>query len=111
MNWLQRLWNEIRGWFSPRPTRFGVLRVEEIPDKPSAGTAYLVGEGQHLWFVALLCPCGCKEFLQMSLLQDSRPRWTVMIHEDGTPTLHPSIWRKTGCRSHFFLRRGRVEWC
>ncbi|MGO9953726.1 MAG: DUF6527 family protein, partial [Dissulfurispiraceae bacterium] len=23
----------------------------------------------------------------------------------------PSVWRKTGCRSHFFIIKGRVKWC
>ncbi|WP_416234769.1 DUF6527 family protein [Paucibacter sp. PLA-PC-4] len=24
--------------------------------------------------------------------------------------MHPSIWRKDGCRSHYFVRAGRVAW-
>jgi hypothetical protein len=29
----------------------------------------------------------------------------------GRPTLRPSVWLRTGCRSHFWIRDGRVEWC
>ncbi|WP_425373246.1 DUF6527 family protein, partial [Klebsiella pneumoniae] len=29
----------------------------------------------------------------------------------GRPTLYPSIWRTTGCRSHFWVRIGRIHWC
>jgi hypothetical protein len=64
-----------------------------------------------LWFVAMLCPCGCKETLQMSLLHDANPQWKIIEHGDGTITLQPSVWRKVGCRSHFFLRRGLIQWC
>lgn len=86
-------------------------RVPELPDEGQPNTVYLVGEGSHLWIAALRCPCGCGAFLQMSLMPEGRPRWTATQHWDGTTTLHPSVWRQTGCRSHFFLRRGRIHWC
>ncbi|WP_236819161.1 DUF6527 family protein [Alicyclobacillus ferrooxydans] len=59
----------------------------------------------------MLCPCGCGEVLHMSLHPDGRPRWELTRHPDGTVSLSPSVWRKVGCRSHFFLERGRVRWC
>ncbi len=72
---------------------------------------YVLGEGTHLWFVAMTCPCGCKETLQMSLLHDAKPKWKMIEHGDGTISLQPSIWRKVGCQSHFFLRHGLIQWC
>lgn len=30
---------------------------------------------------------------------------------DGTVSIKPSGWRQKGCRSHFFLKRGQIEWC
>ncbi|MDP9316781.1 MAG: DUF6527 family protein [Chloroflexota bacterium] len=59
----------------------------------------------------MLCPCGCKRTLHMNLIPDEHPCWHLMQHEDGTATLHPSVWRKTDCRSHFVFRHGRVQWC
>ncbi|MER9417949.1 DUF6527 family protein [Mesorhizobium sp. M0306] len=59
----------------------------------------------------MLCPCGCRRVLHMNLLADERPCWRLTRHDDGTTTLHPSVWRKTDCGSHFWFRRGRVEWC
>ncbi|MER9141803.1 DUF6527 family protein [Mesorhizobium sp. M0871] len=59
----------------------------------------------------MLCPCGCRRVLHMNLLADERPCWRLTRHDDGTTTLHPSVWRTTGCGSHFWFRRGRVEWC
>lgn len=90
-----------------RATRF----AEELPDVFDPWTVYVVGEGAHVWFAALICPCGCRELLQMSLHPEGRPRWRLTLHAGGTVSLKPSVWRRTGCRSHFFLRRGRVEWC
>jgi hypothetical protein len=93
------------------PEAFLTVQTEELPDALDARTVYLVGEGVHLWSVALLCPCGCGETLHMNLLPDARPRWTVTRHADGTVTLDPSVWRRVGCRSHFFLRGGQIDWC
>lgn len=85
--------------------------LEELPDVLDPNDVYVLGEGQHIWFVAMMCPCGCKETLQMSLLHDAKPRWSLTQHDDNTITLRPSVWRKIGCRSHFFLRRGLIQWC
>lgn len=41
-------------------------------------------------------------------MKEGRPRWPLDEHEDGTITLHLSVWRKEGCRSHFFLRHGKI---
>ena len=72
---------------------------------------YVLGEGEYRWFVALLCPCGCGALLQMSLLEEAEPRWSLDEHDDGTVSLHPSVWRTAGCRSHFFVRRNTIYWC
>jgi len=110
MNILTRFFTWLLGLLGgPRP--YSVRSVEEVPDQLDPGTVYLIGEGQHTWFAVLQCPCGCNEILQLSLLPEGRPRWTVTHHADGTISLSPSIWRQVGCRSHFWLRRGYVEWC
>ena len=103
------LWRQIRisRWEAPRVTVF----TDELPDALDHKAVYVVGEGDYIWFLALMCPCGCGAVLQMSLHRDGRPRWRLMAHGDGTVSLKPSVWRRTGCRSHFFLRRGRIEWC
>jgi len=91
-----------------KPYRFS--RVEEMPETLKPLTVYLCGEGQYLWAAAMICPCGCKEVINLNLLQKVRPRWSVKEHKDGTITLTPSVWRQNGCRSHFIVRQGRIEW-
>ncbi len=59
----------------------------------------------------MVCPCGCRETLFLNLLQDEFPNWKWRIGADGTVTLTPSVWRKIGCKSHFFLREGMIQWC
>lgn len=97
-----------RNFFGPR--LLVPMRVEELPDRLNPEMVYIVGEGEHLWYVAMLCPCRCGKTLHMNLMPHSRPRWTVTTHRDGTVTLQPSVWRRTGCSSHFFVRRGKVIW-
>jgi hypothetical protein len=73
-------------------------------------TLYVVGSRDAPFCAAMLCPCGCREPLYMSLVADDKPTWRVKIYADGTPTMTPSIRRVVGCRSHFFLFWGRVRW-
>jgi hypothetical protein len=48
--------------------------------------------------------------LEMMLLPEVTPRWRLRTDEEG-PSLHPSVWAADGCRSHFWLRNGLVQWC
>lgn len=96
-------------WFVPGE-RLRTVRVEELPDSLDGGTLYVLGEGHHRWSVALQCPCRCRAVIQLNLLPDAEPRWSLTTDRDGSVTLYPSIWRQKGCRSHFFIRKGRIEW-
>lgn len=87
------------------------VHVDEMPETLKPLTVYLCGEAQYLWAAAMMCPCGCKQVINLNLLQKVRPRWSVKEHKDGTVTLTPSVWRQNGCRSHFILRQGRIQWC
>ena len=108
------IWEWLRSWFVRPIERIRPLRTvltEELPEVVEPGVVYVLGEGTHRWFVAMICPCGCQELLQMSLLADAKPRWRLIEHgDDGTITLQPSVWQKVGCQSHFFLRRGLILW-
>jgi hypothetical protein len=102
-------------WWRRRIARAAPSRAtlfkEELPDVLHPRTVYVVGEARHLWSAALVCSCGCGETLQMSLHPDGRPRWRLTTHADRTVSLKPSVWRRTGCGSHFLLRGALVEWC
>ena len=127
MKWLARVWAAILSWLGTRfrrlppvaqpsrpverpPSLYRVVHSDEEPDELDPMLVYAIGEGAHLWHVAMLCPCGCGAKIQLNVLADASPRWTLIEHA-GLPTLRPSVWRKVGCRSHFFIRDGRVDWC
>ena len=113
MIWLRRfvrrIWEQLYCWFIP-PYRT-VLVEEALPDRLGRRTLYIVQEDGFYEQAALLCPCGCQRVLHMNLLPDERPCWHLTRHIDGTTTLYPSVWRKNDCGSHFWFRRGRVQWC
>lgn len=108
-----RMWERIKTRFRDRlRPRFGTEYIEEdATEHLKARTLYVVTEDGEPWSVAMLCPCGCGETLHMNLLPDERPVWRLTVHDDGSSTLHPSVNRIKGCRSHFWLRKGRVYWC
>jgi hypothetical protein len=85
--------------------------AEALPAKLETGRVYLVEDDSYLEQAAMICPCGCGATLHLNLLADERPVWTVTTHQDGTVSLMPSVWRRVGCKSHFWLRSGDVEWC
>ncbi len=109
--WAQRLWRKSWRRLFRRPSPLDIVKVEELPDEIDAKSFYVVGENGHWWFAAMACPCGCGATLHMNLLPDARPRWELTLHRDETASLRPSVWRKKDCRSHFFLRKGLIEWC
>lgn len=89
---------------------FKVLIVEDIPDRHREGVIYIVGEDSP-WYAIMMCPCGCNEIIRLCLQNEVSPSWKLKYHDNGTVSLYPSVWRTNGCKSHFFLRYGRVDWC
>ena len=100
----------LASWF-PFRRRWKSVIIDDTPGNLSSRTVYLVREDDTVWQAVMLCPCGCGVTIQLCCLPDIRPRWSYRQESNGTITLHPSVWRKVGCRSHFFLRNGRIIWC
>ena len=123
MSAIRNLWRAVRArlraWWDSRvdpprraePPRYRTERTDEVPEAPIQQVLYVVGEGEHEWYAVMACPCGCGDTLVMSLLAEARPRWRVSVDPDGVPSLSPSVHRRVGCGSHFFLRDGRIAWC
>lgn len=88
---------------------FQFVIVEEIPEVLKLNTIYILNEGCLAEALFFMCPCGCGADIQLNLLKDSSPLWKYSITNDQI-TISPSIWRKVGCRSHFFIRGGILVW-
>lgn len=110
MRWWQTLRQFFLRLFASPPVLIRARSVTELPETLVANQLYIVGEAGWQWYVALLCPCGCNKTLYLNLLPEQHPSWKVNVQADGTVSLFPSVWRKIGCQSHFWLKQGKVEW-
>jgi Family of unknown function (DUF6527) len=72
------------------------------------GVLYVVGTRKIQKWATFLCPCGCRDRIELYLGPHRRPRWTIAFSRHGA-TLKPSVWQTRGCGAHFFVRDGRVD--
>jgi hypothetical protein len=110
---LNGLQHFIRRWFGRlfgRPVLYRSRHVGDAPDVLEPGIVYIVGADDCDWSALMQCPGRCGKMLEMNLLPTATPVWKITEHKDGTASLHPSIWLKTGCRCHFVLRQGNIRW-
>jgi hypothetical protein len=88
-----------------------IIEGDTLPAKLPFRNLMLARENGEDWCVGLRCPCGCGQRLEMILLKEVKPRWDVMLDRRGRVTLHPSVWLRNGCRSHFWIHAGKIVWC
>ena len=95
------------------PVVFQEVAVMETPPPIAAvkaNTLYVVKAQSTSKWAMFLCPCGCSDVITLSLQPIHNPRWNLEVGRSGRASLYPSVWRTTGCRSHFWLKDGRVFW-
>jgi Family of unknown function (DUF6527) len=85
------------------------------PDYPDtsalpAGIMHVVGDKHYRKWAYFNCPCGCGTPIMLSLSAARRPHWRVDIDWLDRPSVEPSVWQTEGCCSHFFVRRGSIQW-
>lgn len=97
-------------WIFSLVSYYKVKYVEEEPFELENAFIYIVSEEGYDWAVVFYCPCGCKETIRLSLLNNSRPRWSYKIKR-GRLNLYPSVQKVNGCKSHFHIVEGKVKWC
>ena len=90
-------------------------KIKVIPDNPAPGTlgrniVYVVGSNKFVKWAYLKCPCGCEEIIMLPLSKVQRPSWSVKRDFIGRATIMPSIFKLDGCKSHFWIKKGKVEW-
>jgi hypothetical protein len=75
----------------------------------AAGDAVIVRR-QVLRSIALACPDACGDVLTINLDARAGRAWRLYTN-DRRVTLWPSVWRDSGCCSHFIIWNGLVIWC
>src|SRR4051812_37318180 len=86
MSWSGLLRRAFRLVLDPN-TSYTYVWSEDPPELPQPGYVYLIGERAHPWSAAFTCPCGCKELISISLVEDDDPRWRVSIDRLGAVSL------------------------
>lgn len=89
----------------------GVKVVERVSDIPiNTGSLIFVVErnGRRQWAI-FDCPCRTGHRLTVSLRSDDHPHWSASWR-GASVSLHPSLWLRDACRSHFWIRDNKVKW-
>lgn len=73
------------------------------------GDAATVHRGQ-LRSIVIGCPDGCGEHITVNLDAKAGPAWRLYQRSRGV-TLFPSVWRESGCKSHFIVWHDTILWC
>lgn len=82
-------------------------RAEVAGQLKFPGDAVLIKRGQPRWLL-LKCPCGCGDEIPVNLDSRAGKAWRVYGETASKVTLFPSVWRDTGCGSHFIVWRGEI---
>lgn len=59
--------------------------------------------------LVMKCPDGCGETLTVNLDRRVGKAWRFYNRPEGV-SLYPSVWRTTGCRSHFIIWENGIYW-
>lgn len=87
-----------------------VAKGEFLPINLPRRNFVVVRDGKEDWSVGFICPCGCHRKIELLLITAADPHWRMTVDSKERPTLYPSIWLKNGCRSHFWVKRGKIVW-
>ena len=78
-----------------------------IPEDIEEGILYI---SESLWVTIHLCACGCGNKVVAPL--DISTGWVLTHNDDSTVSLSPSIGNfDFPCKSHYFIKNNKVEWC
>lgn len=102
----------IRGLFERlrAPYRLQVVDGDSLPPVVPVGALVLARDGDEDWCVGMKCPCGCGRTIELLLIPEAKPRWSLSLDPAGLPSLSPSVFLRDGCRAHFWLKGGKVIW-
>lgn len=81
------------------------------PEDIAHGEIVIVGDEKYQKWACFRCPGGCEDIILLSLNKSRRPSWRVFPDWLKRPTLHPSVRQLNECKCHFWMRKGRVDWC
>jgi hypothetical protein len=91
--------------------RLVIVDGDSLPTQMPNRNLVLARDDGEDWCVGFKCPCGCGRTIELMLIEEAKPRWSLLTDAKRRPSLHPSVWLQTDCCSHFLMIDGRVTWC
>jgi len=107
MIWHRKIIIKFEKWFQ---TDYNFISVDELPENVNDKTIYIIGDLSQPWLLAFNCPCGCHNVIQLNLLKEADPCWKYKVTKKKKINISPSVWRTTGCKSHFIVRKSKIVW-
>jgi hypothetical protein len=80
------------------------LLIENEPN-----TIALIRRANQNRSVVFTCPCECGDLIVINVDPAVGPAWRVKFKRDKVSLL-PSVWRDSGCGSHFIIWENTVWW-
>ncbi|EPS9578546.1 MAG: DUF6527 family protein [Enterobacter hormaechei] len=87
-----------------------IINGDSLPENMPLRSIILAKDGDDDWSIGLRCPCGCGRTIELLIIDEARPRWDYYLNSNRLLSLHPSVWLKDGCQSHFWVKNGRIVW-
>lgn len=101
----------------PEKTRATVVAFKGAVENYAAAKSAVIAAGDLILVergviraAVMRCPCGCGDDIVINLDSRTGPAWRLYRSRKGI-TLYPSVWRDSGCGSHFIIWRGKIFWC
>lgn len=69
---------------------------------------YIVGDHDYAKWAYMKCPDNCGENIMLNLSPKRRPSWTIIQDNFGRVSIYPSVHKLEGCKSHFWVKKGRL---
>lgn len=107
MKWYRKIVAKFAEWLQPEHKYFF---VEDLPEHIGDKTIYIVGDKVQPWLMAFNCPCGCNNVIHLNLLKNANPCWKFNVTIKKKISISPSVWRTTGCKSHFIVENSKIKW-
>jgi hypothetical protein len=96
----------------PKPDLYvRIVELHPSPEEIKQGQAFIVGNTKIRKWICFQCPDGCGEMIHLSLISTTTPHWSISVDWLGQPTVFPSVRKLDGCKSHFWIKTGKIDWC
>lgn len=106
--------NRIIGYFQWKFGKFqfrvALVKNNPNPEDIKANIVYIVGGGNYVKWAYLRCPDNCGDNIMLNLSVNRKPLWSVVQDKKGRATIYPSIYKLDGCKSHFWIKNGKLIW-